>query len=197
MAFWSISYVSGLQIWARGTFQFTKAHLRGLILACYGWYYLLQPPSRTGHLTPRPTPWTLCLCHIHFHNNIMLGRRGEPLFGRLRAQTTSTKTPVVASPTQADMASGVCPTNLRISAGASRMKLTKWPYFNVKFIEFSFLFSKICFMPVFNFSCILELQDGDTFKIQVGVEDQLVKNFWDFKIEFKEAEHDKSLFMLI
>jgi hypothetical protein len=57
------------------------------------------------------------------------------------------------------------------------MKLTKWPYFNVKFIEFSFLFSKICFMPVFNFSCILELQDGDTFKIQVGVEDQLVKNF--------------------
>jgi hypothetical protein len=32
--------------------------------------------------------------------------------GRLKAQTTSTKTPVLAFPTQAETASGVCPTIL-------------------------------------------------------------------------------------
>jgi len=55
----------------------------------------------------------------------MLGCGGKPVIGRLKSQTTSTKTPVLASPTQAETASGVCPTNLRISAGSSRMKSTK------------------------------------------------------------------------
>jgi len=55
----------------------------------------------------------------------MLGCGGKYLFGRLKAQSTSTKTPVLASPTQAETASGVFPTNLRISAGSSRMKSTK------------------------------------------------------------------------
>jgi hypothetical protein len=43
--------------------------------------------------------------------------------GRLQAHTTSTKTLVLASPTQVETASGVCPTNLGISAGPPcRMK---------------------------------------------------------------------------
>jgi len=48
---------------------------------------------------------------------------------RLRAQTTSTKAPVPASPTQAETASGVYPTNLGISAGSSGIKSTNWQYF--------------------------------------------------------------------
>jgi len=49
----------------------------------------------------------------------MLGCGGKLLKER------RTKTPVLASPTQAKTASGVCSTNLRISAGPSRMKSTK------------------------------------------------------------------------
>jgi hypothetical protein len=52
----------------------------------------------------------------------MLGCGEKTPTERLRAHTTSTKTPVLASPTQAKTASGVCPTNLRISAGSSRMR---------------------------------------------------------------------------
>ena len=77
--------------------------------------FLHRPPH-----PERPTPWALCRCHIQFQNNIMLGCRGTPLFGQIQAQTTSTKTPVLASPTQAETASEVCPTNLRISAGSSQ-----------------------------------------------------------------------------
>jgi hypothetical protein len=45
----------------------------------------------------------------------VLGCGGKPLIERLRAKTTSTKTPVLASPTQAKTASGVLPTvRLRI-----------------------------------------------------------------------------------
>ena len=47
---------------------------------------------------------------------VMPGCGEEPLFGQLKAQTISTKTPVLASPTRAETASGVLPTNLRISA---------------------------------------------------------------------------------
>jgi hypothetical protein len=66
-----------------------------------GAVYLLAflPLSRTGHHTPRPTLRLPCLCHIQIWYNIMLGLGGEPLIERLRAQTTSTKIPVVASPT--------------------------------------------------------------------------------------------------
>jgi len=39
------------------------------------------------------------------------------------------ETPVLASSIQAETASGVRPTSLRISAGSSRMKSTKWRYF--------------------------------------------------------------------
>jgi hypothetical protein len=53
---------------------------------------------------------------------MMLGKGGKSLKERLRAQTTRTKTPVLFSPTQAGTGSGVCPTNLRISVGSSRMK---------------------------------------------------------------------------
>jgi hypothetical protein len=48
--------------------------------------------------------------------------RRKTLTERLRAHTTISKTPVLASSTQAETASGVCPTKLRISAGSSRMK---------------------------------------------------------------------------
>ena len=41
----------------------------------------------------------------------MLDCGGNPLKERLRAQTTSKKTPKMASPTQAETASGVCPTS--------------------------------------------------------------------------------------
>ena len=71
--------------------------------------YLLSPPlSRTGHHTPRPTLRLPCLCHIQIWYNIMLGLGGVPLIECLRAQTTSTRTPVLASPTQSETASGDC-----------------------------------------------------------------------------------------
>jgi hypothetical protein len=68
----------------------------------------------------------------------MLYRSCKPLFGRFKAQTTSTKTPALASPTQAETASGVPPTDLRISAGSSRMKKNELAIFYVNFIEFLF-----------------------------------------------------------
>ena len=61
--------------------------------------------------------------------------------GRLKAQTTSTKTPVLASTTQGETASGVCPTNVRISAGSA---VCSQPSENiyVNFMKVRFLFSK-------------------------------------------------------
>jgi hypothetical protein len=59
----------------------------------------------------------------------MAGCGRKPLLERLRAQTTSAKTPVLASPTQAETASGIFPTNLFTLAGSGRIKKTKWPYF--------------------------------------------------------------------
>jgi len=60
----------------------------------------------------------------------MLGLLGKPLLGRLGLETQPTNTPKtlgLASTTQAETASGVFPTNLRISTGSSRMKTTKVP----------------------------------------------------------------------
>jgi hypothetical protein len=52
----------------------------------------------------------------------MLVLGGNLLFVRLGLETQPTKTPKTASPTKAETASGICPTNLRISAESSRMK---------------------------------------------------------------------------
>jgi hypothetical protein len=55
-------------------------------------------------------------------------KKGNPLFERLGLETQQQKTPKspgLASTTQAESVSEVFPTNLRISAGSSRMKTTK------------------------------------------------------------------------
>ena len=65
--------------------------------------------------------------------------------GRLRAQTTSTKTPVLASPTQAETASGVYPTNLRTSEGSAEPhEVNQVIIVYVNFMKFRFLLSKLC-----------------------------------------------------
>jgi|AntAceMinimDraft_5_1070358.scaffolds.fasta_scaffold180937_1 hypothetical protein len=38
--------------------------------------HLLHTLSRTGHPTPKPTPWATCLCHIQFQYNITNACRG-------------------------------------------------------------------------------------------------------------------------
>jgi hypothetical protein len=49
--------------------------------------------------------------------------------------------------------SGVCPTNLHISAGSSRIKTTELPYFTVTSRIFIFRSQKKCFAFIFNSNC--------------------------------------------
>ena len=126
--------------------------------------YLFDPPSRIGHLTPRPTLWALCLFHILLQIYIILDCRGNPLFGRSRAKTTRTKTPVLAFHTQAETARGFRSINLRISAGSSRMKLTKGTLIR-KLHEILFSVLKKMFnVHMFISNCALQLQDDVAFK---------------------------------
>jgi hypothetical protein len=59
----------------------------------------------------------------------MLGLGGKPLIGRLELEHTTHKNTENTGASQAETGSGVCPTNLRILEGSSRMKTTKSPYF--------------------------------------------------------------------
>jgi hypothetical protein len=154
--------------------------------------YLFPPFSCTGHPTPRPTLWALCLCHIQYQYNIMLGCGGKPLIERLREKNTSTKTPVLASPTQAETAVGVYPTNLCISAGSSRMKSIKWSIFYINFMEFCLLYSKTCLMFIFIFNCVFNIKIASYLKLQVEVEDWLENKFWNLRTAFQETKNDKS-----
>jgi hypothetical protein len=90
-----------------------------------GAVYLLLPPLSHGSTHPETdSVGDVPLLYIIWYN-IMLGLGEKPAIGRLEAETTSTKTPVLAFHTQGESASGARPTNLRISAGSSRIKSTK------------------------------------------------------------------------
>jgi len=64
----------------------------------------------------------------------MLFCRGNPLFGRLRARTTSTKAAVLASSTQVETASGFSPTNL--PGRIEPYEINQVAIFYVNFMEF-------------------------------------------------------------
>jgi hypothetical protein len=74
-----------------------------------------------------------------FQYNIQLGCGGNPLKERLRALTTSTKKLVLASPIQAETASGVCPTNLcRYLRRIEPYEVTKETILYINFMVFRF-----------------------------------------------------------
>jgi hypothetical protein len=116
----------------------------------------------------------------------MLGWRKKPLFERLKAQNTSTKTPVLASPTQAETASGVCPTNLGISAGSSRMKSTKWSYFPQSKRNFVFCSQKYVWCSFSSSTVHFNFKITPHLKLQVEVEDWLESKFWYLKPHLKK-----------
>ena len=82
--------------------------------------------------------------------------RRQSLFERLGLETQPKNTPKIpglVSSTQVETASGVCPTNLRISAGSSRMKSTELPYFIVTSRKCISRSQKIFFAFIFTFNC--------------------------------------------
>jgi hypothetical protein len=127
--------------------------------------YLFSPFSRTGHPTPRPTPWVLSLLY-----KISVGYGGNSLKTRLWEIITSMKAPLLASPTQAETASGVCPTNLRISAGSSLMKSTKWSILHKLYEKFFYVLKNM-----FNYHLYLQLCTSTSRWCHI----------WSFELKFK------------
>jgi len=89
----------------------------------------------------------------------------KPRNEAIKSTNYKRKTPVLASPTQAETASGVYPTNLRTSAGSVEPhEVNQVIKVYVNFMKFLFLLSKLCLMLIFIFNCALQLQYDVTFK---------------------------------
>jgi hypothetical protein len=115
--------------------------------------------------------------------------------GRLKAQTTSTKTPVLAFPTQAETASGVCPTILTCVSQQDRAVWSQpSDHILLQLHEVSFYLLKIRFMLIFIFNCVLQLQDDAKFKSSSWSCRLTWKKICDFKTAFEEAKRGKSSF---
>ena len=88
-------------------------------------YLLAFPPSLAQATTPETdSVGAMPLSYSNLVQNDAWCRR-ETLYGALKRANYKHETPVLASSIQAETASGVRPTSLRISAGSSRMKATK------------------------------------------------------------------------
>jgi hypothetical protein len=118
----------------------------------------LPPPPPLSHRPPHPETDSvgaaplISVISVQYHARC----RRKTLIWTTGARNTTHKTPKtpgLASPTQAETVSGVCPTNLRITAGSSRMKTTKLSYFIVTSCNFIFRSQKYFFAFIFTSNC--------------------------------------------
>jgi hypothetical protein len=114
-----------------------------------------------------------------------------PLIECLRAQITSTKTPVLTIIFRVPMQCVSPYLKPHISAKSWRMKTTKRPYFMVTSRRFIFRSQKIFFAFIFTSNChddvmITSLQQASSWSWR-----WIFKIFWDRQTAFKEGSYDR------
>jgi hypothetical protein len=119
-------------IWQRRPYLVWSCYVMGSFSVFTGAVYLLVFHS-LSHRPPHPEIDSVGAVPLLYSISVQYHAwlRMKTLIWTTGAGNTTHKNTENNGPTQAETASGICPTNLRISAGSSRMKTTKLSYFKV------------------------------------------------------------------